>query len=502
MILRRKLSFISGLISGLAVAPIHFMPSLLMFSVIAYQIRVSQRLSQSMIFGYLFGFGFFISNLYWIAFGVSVYIDEFWWAIPFALLGLPAFMAIFIAAMAACGWKFRASFFYHIVFCTMWVFFEWLVSWIFTGLPWSLLGYAFSISDILMQPASVFGVLGLSFIAVFIGSIFYSKSFLSFRILISIAMIGMCTFYGYSRLAQNPTEYSAVKVRIVQPSIPQIAKWDVDVFWNNLNTQIELSKKEGDPDIIIWSEAALTMPYYHEPILNSLTSVFSRDDQILLLGGVNDNGRKGDEYEIYSSLIGLDSKGILLFDYHKAHLVPFGEYMPLKSYLPVKKITHGIIDYTKGTRQSLYLKDLNLRIWPLICYESIFFNEVKIPNSEVDLMVNITNDAWYGKSSGPYQHFQISRMRAVENGLPLLRAGNNGISGIIDPLGRVLSRIELNKIDTLDGYIPFKLNLPTTFSIFGILGLIILVVFVLILHLLCFFLYYFFKYKNKTLEQT
>ncbi len=501
MILRRKLSFISGLICGLAFAPLYFFPSLLMLSVLCAQIHKSSTIRQVLFFGYLFGLGFFLSNLYWISFGVMVYIEEFWWAVPFALLGLPAFMAIFIAFVAIISWRFRLSFLYHIIFCVIWVFIEWLISWIFTGLPWTLLGYAFSISDVLIQSASIFGVLGLSFAAVFIGSAFYSKGFLVSRVIISIVILVIFTSYGYLRLADNPTEYSDIKVRIVQPSISQIAKWDANAFWHNLDKQIKMSQKEGEPDIIIWSEAALTVPYYYRPIYNSLMSIFAKEEQILLSGGVNDNGLSGDDYEIYSSLIALNGVGELLFDYHKAHLVPFGEYMPLKNYLPMKKFTPGIVDYTPGNREVVYLKELNLRIWPLVCYESIFFNEVRISNTDVDLMINITNDAWYGKSSGPFQHFQISRMRAVENGLPLIRAGNNGISAIIDPLGRVLSSLNLDVVDTLDGYVPYKLTLPTIFSDRGTLSLIVGVVFVLILHFLCFFSYLFWKYKNKILEQ-
>ncbi len=501
MILRRKLSFISGLICGLAFAPLYFFPGLLMLSVLCAQIFKSGTIRQALFFGYMFGFGFFLASLYWISFGVAVYIEEFWWAIPFALFGLPAFMAIFIALVAAISWRFRLSFLYHIIFCIIWVFVEWLISWIFTGLPWALLGYAFSISDILIQPASIFGVLGLSFAAVFIGSSFYSKRFLVSRTIISVVILVIFIAYGYLRLVDNPTEYSDIKIRIVQPSIPQIAKWDANALWSNLDRQIEMSRREGEPDIIIWSEAALTVPYYYRPIYNSLMSIFAKEEQILLSGGVNDNGLSGDEYEMYSSLIALDGTGELLFDYHKSHLVPFGEYMPLKNYLPVKKLTPGVIDYTRGNRDIVFLKELNLRIWPLVCYESIFFNEVRISNTDVDLMVNITNDAWYGKSSGPFQHFQISRMRAVENGLPLVRAGNNGISAIIDPLGRVISSLNLDVVDTIDGYIPYKLTLPTVFSDRGTLSLIIGVFFVLILHFLCFFLCLFGKDKNKILEQ-
>ena len=240
MILRRKLSFISGLICGLAFAPLYFFPGLLMLSVLCAQIYKSRTIRQALVFGYMFGFGFFLASLYWISFGVAVYIEEFWWALPFALFGLPAFIAIFIALAAAVSWKFRSSFLYHIIFCIIWVFIEWLISWIFTGLPWALLGYAFSISETLIQPASIFGVLGLSFAAVFIGSAFYSKELLVSRVIISIVILTLFTCYGYLRLEDNPTEYSNIKVRIVQPSIPQIAKWDSNAFWSNLNKQRKL----------------------------------------------------------------------------------------------------------------------------------------------------------------------------------------------------------------------------------------------------------------------
>ena len=177
----------------------------------------------------------------------------------------------------------------------------------------------------------------------------------------------------------------------------------------------------------------------------------------------------------------MDDRGKLQFDYHKTHLVPFGEYIPFSKYLPLQKITHGMVDYTPGKREVLYLESLNLYIQPLVCYESIFSEEVRISNSVADLMVNITNDAWYGKSSGPYQHFEISRMRAIENGLPMIRAGNNGISAIIDPVGRVLKKLDLDQISVIDGLIPLKLLLPTIYSEYGAIALFILVVTILML---------------------
>ena len=140
---------------------------------------------------------------------------------------------------------------------------------------------------------------------------------------------------------------------------------------------------------------------------------------------------------------------------------------------------------------------MNLYIQPLVCYESIFSEEVRVSNSEADLIVNITNDAWYGKSSGPYQHFQISRIRAIENGLPMVRSGNNGISAIIDPVGRVSKKLDLDQIGIIDGLIPLKLLLPTIYSEYGISSLFLWVATILILQLITMFMYFWlFKLKK------
>lgn len=481
MLQTRKISFISGIICGLSFAPVYFFPGIFALSILAQQITRAKTQKQAAKFGYIFGLGFFISSLYWIAFGVSVYIEQFWWAIPFALFGLPAFLALFVSAQSSLIWKMRENKFFHIIFCLSWLFMEWVLSWAFTGLPWAMIGYAFSISTALAQSASIFGIWGLSFIGVYIGSIFYNKKQLTSRIITSLLILLAMTIFGYQRLQENPTIFTDVKIRIVQPSIPQTAKWDIEEFWDNLNKHVALSQKEGQPDIIIWSEAALTAPYYYPSIKDALLASFTKDKQVLIFGGVNDNRKQGDDFELYSSMIALASNGEMLFDYHKSHLVPFGEYMPFSEYLPLKKLTPGIIDYKAGTRSTRHLAPLNLTIQPMICYESVFADEVKISNQDTDLIINVTNDAWYGNSSGPYQHFEISRMRAIENGLPMLRAANNGISAIIDPLGRVIQSLELDKVNIIDGYMPQKLPFVTKYSKAGKIGTFVEILCVLIL---------------------
>ncbi|MDG1436358.1 MAG: apolipoprotein N-acyltransferase [Rickettsiaceae bacterium] len=481
MFLSRKTSFISGVVCGLSFAPVYFFPGIFMLSVLCSQISLSRNAPEAAKFGYVFGFGFFLSTLYWISFALSVYIDQFWWAIPFALFGLPAFLALFIGAHSYISWQFKTNYFYHFVFCCTWVLFEWILSFAFTGFPWAMIGYAFSISDIIIQSASIFGILGLSFSAIYIGSCFFTRRLLLSRILVSLVICIAMIIFGYERLQNNPTEYNELKVRIVQPSIPQIAKWNPQIFLNNLYKHVELSQKPGDPDIIVWSEAALTVPHYYKSVHDALMPIFSKNNQVLLSGGVNDNSLRGSDYEIYSSMIAINSNGELLFDYHKSHLVPFGEYIPLSDYIPLQKLTPGAMPYTEGKRFVAHLKNLDLYIHPLICYESIFSEEVCISNKDADIMINVTNDSWYGNSSGPYQHFEISRMRSVENGLPMVRAANNGISAIIDPSGRVLKSLELDQIDIIDSNIPLKLSSPTIYSEWGYKSLFAYAIFALLL---------------------
>lgn len=462
-----------GMLSGLSFAPSFIFPTLFGLSFLTYRVYKSSSAKSAFVSGYMFGFGHFLTSMYWISLGVSVYIDEFWWAIPFALFGLPVILAFFVAATCAVSWKARDFKSFHWIFCVAWVFFEWVRSWIFTGLPWNLLGHSLAFSDILIQPASVFGTYGLSLITIYISTSFFfiftkQKQYFKRSAIISVSVISLMFGYGLVRLKTYPTEYSKISVRLVQPSIPQVAKWDEQEFWKNLSSQIDLSIIPGtSPDLIIWSEAALVVPYQYPPVKDEILSMLNTSKSILITGGTSDNGKNGDDYELYTTFQAIAPDGELLLEYHKSHLVPFGEYMPLKNILPIKKLTPGFTDYTAGLPKLLDLKQLNLRIRPLICYEAIFPELARTSNEVADVIINITNDAWYGNSSGPYQHLHITRLRAVENGLPTLRTGNNGISAIIDPLGRITSQLALNKIGVINGYMPVKISKPTIYSLWG-----------------------------------
>ncbi|MES2214474.1 MAG: apolipoprotein N-acyltransferase [Pseudomonadota bacterium] len=467
--------FFQGALLALAFAPVFFWPALLVLSVFAHYIRKAESIKLAAKYGLWFGFGFFTFSLYWIAIGVSVYIDDFWWALPFALFGLPFFLGFFIAITSAIAWRFRASPNYSLYFSLSWVLLEWIRSWIFTGFPWNLLGYSLCFSDELVQLGSVFGPYGMSFIVVyFMAGISCNANKNSYLIFALTSIISIISF-GSWRLSHNPTSFTNTTIRIVQPSISQEGKWSLEIFWKNLSDHVELSRINTgfNPDIILWPEAAVTAPYHTPSIQVMLKDSIILPKTVLITGGITDNGKPGQDYELYSGLYALNYQGASLFEYHKSHLVPFGEYMPLKSFLPIKKLTHGLIDYVPGVGAQVF--DLRgLRIRPLVCYEAIFPSEVRGVN--YDVLFNITNDAWYGNSSGPYQHLQISRMRAVENGTPLVRAANNGISAIIDPMGRVLAETKLNHITALDGIIPSRMQGHTLYSMFGEWMFIIIVV--------------------------
>jgi apolipoprotein N-acyltransferase len=189
-----------------------------------------------------------------------------------------------------------------------------------------------------------------------------------------------------------------------------------------------------------------------------------KPEQILITGAIGTTLKDGSQKQ-HVGMYGLDHLGKIIFEYEKIHLVPFGEYIPLKKLLPIQKLSKSImdLDYSPGEINRTFLLG-NLKAIPLICYEIIFSEEVRSRNHLADLIINITNDAWYGNSSGPYQHFRIAQMRAVENGIPVLRVANNGISAIIDPLGRIIMQTKLDEETYIDGYIPNKLTKSTIFA--------------------------------------
>jgi apolipoprotein N-acyltransferase len=468
------LVFFAGCLSSLALPPVFFFPFwFFSICVLLNHILKAENFLSAFKIGFFWGFGHFLVGLYWVAYGPATYVEDFWWAVPMALFGVPCYLAFFVAFISCISWFFRHEQLFSLYFAVIWVFFEWVREWIFTGFPWNSANYILHFSEILMQTSAIWGGGGQSLFVMFLSiSIydFYYKSDERNFVLASLWFTGVA-IYGVLQLKEE-TKLSDIYVRLVQPSTVQEGKWNYSSFITELDKLINLSNlpSEHKIDLVIWPESAVIVPTKHQFILDKISQVAS-DGRILITGGeIEENGK------FYTSIYAVNGDGNIVSRSHKYHLVPFGEYMPMRALFPnLKKLTPGFVDWDPGDKNSK-IEVKELKILPLICYEALFASEVRdrfIQNA--DFFIHITNDSYYGNSSGPYQHFEQSRARAVEHNVPLVRVGSNGISAIIDSKGRVVKKNDLNYKGILDYFVPKNDFTITTYSSYGNLILIGLV---------------------------
>lgn len=453
-----------GLIASLSMPPIHAW-FLLPFAFSGFLVILEKTSSSKKAFslGWIFGFGYFLGGLYWL--GNAPLTVGIWLAVPFASIGLPLLLSFFPAF--ASYFTFRSSqtpLARVFAFSAFWSVFEWLRGHIFTGFPWNLLGYTWDIS--ILQVTSLIGIYGLTALTVLAASIFFSrhKGWISGLMMTLIAV----WLWGDYRLTQSLKEDlrrpTPVNLRIVQASIPQQTKWLVQNFQENLKRYVALSHLPAEKSLsaIIWPESSLTTFVENVPALLNILREAVPQGGLLLFGAPREV-----QGNLKTSMLCLNDQGKVVETYDKAHLVPFGEYMPFRSILSFKKLTYGDRDYTPGVGvRTLDLPGLP-KVSPLICYEAIFPHAVINHKSKPEWMLNLTNDAWYGLSPGPHQHLQIVRVRAIEEGMPFVRAANNGISAVIDSFGRILHRLELNEIGFIDFSLPQHLNYDTLHQQWG-----------------------------------
>ncbi len=487
------ISFILGSISASAFAPLYFFPlAILAFSGLFLVMNQCDDNKKSFWVGWCFGFGQFVFGLYWISISLFVDIARFFWLLPFALFLIPAVLAIY-TGLASLLVNFISKKFSIIswrkilLLAVIWVFFEYLRAILFTGFPWNLVGYSFLFSESLSQSASVVGVYGLSLIAVIFycsGALFFelhlkksltktvtfspdknSQSFLAFvAVLIGILwMAGLYRVNNYQeKLFPNAT------FRLVQPSIKQEDKWDADHRYNSFLENVRLSRKNGLQDVnyVVWSESAV--PYIINPsisygLLSTIASAAPEGGFVItgaLRAELQDDGRTLNK--IWNTIFVVNEQSKVVDNYDKNHLVPFGEYIPFADQFPfISKITDGSVNFSEG--EGLKTIKLNSRtpsFSPLVCYEAIFPDHIIDKTNPPKFLLNLTNDAWFGSSSGPYQHFDMVRMRSIEYGMPAIRVANSGISGLINPMGKVVAAIPLNQKGIVD--VMLMENLPTT----------------------------------------
>ncbi len=461
------IALLAGGFCSLAFAPLHFfIAAPISLSVFYVLLEKAKKRKEIFWLGFAFGFGYFLTGIYWIAISLLVDAASFAWLIPFALTLIPSALALYLALFALSYKflleKFNLTFNYQkiAVFSLCWVFFEILRSELFTGFPWNLLGYVWMFDIHFAQTASIFGIYGLSLFAVSISlfPIFFLykntlwdkvSAFLLIKLLIVIAI------FGYSRVDEFSLKTdNKIKLRLVQANIKQEMKWDGEEKYQNLLKHIELTNSKSLKDIsaVIWSETAV--PYAIEEGSELLTKLHEATppNGVLITGALRlGYGDKSKTWvsNAWNSVFTLNQNGVVNA-YDKHHLVPFGEYIPLQKYLPfIEKITEGAMGFSEGDGpQTIAAQGFSFS--PLVCYEVIFSDEVVNKNSRPDLLVNLTNDAWFGNSSGPYQHFDMSKMRSIEYGISMARVANTGITAFIDPFGRVIDKINLNQSGIVD----------------------------------------------------
>ncbi len=472
-------SLVAGLLACLGLPPVPLWPvPLLMLALLIYQLEKAPNGRQAFLIGWLFGLGYFVAGLYWIGNALLIDSNKFWWMVPFAVIGLPAYLALFTAAST---WMYHRLFScYNVywrpwIFAACWVAMELARAFIFGGFPWNLIGYIWAESSLVIsQFAFLTGIYGVGFLTCLMAGALYvaaqkiPKSLKYKAILPIILATAVIAGFGSYRLylQSEPETLRQITVRLVQPNIPQEERYfAVDQFFI-FREHYTLSEIEGkEPvDLLVWPESSVPFPLNPQNWeVNSIASLL-KPGAIALVGGPSTQqtpqGRKG-----YNSLYVINDHGEIADIYRKVRLVPFGEFVPLSEYLPIDKVTRGQFSYSPGDS----LKTIDLpgiaKISPLICYEVIFSGDVVANGSDQPhILVNITDDSWYGLSSGPFQHYNSARFRSIEENLPLIRVANTGVSGVFDNKGRTMAKLPLKRKGVLDQQVEIKDFKPSIYS--------------------------------------
>jgi apolipoprotein N-acyltransferase len=452
--------FVSGAVMALGFAPVHAWPMIFISLPVFYRLLcTATKIWQAAWRGFFFGYGYFMAGTWWIANAMLVDVSKFAWMIPFSVLGLSALLAVWFGLFGALAFRLRsASVVRNVVrFAGLWVAVEYLRSVGMFGFPWNLAGYIALPSLHIAQVASVMGTYGLGFFVVLAG--LAPMVMVRHRRAGMLPLLVMGGFYAYGVWRIPPsTAMTDTHLRIVQANIAQSLKWTPQGGEESLDSHAQLTRAPGTPpDVAIWSETAFPFTLREDSMWPYRLAQLLPPQGVLLTGAVRSENRNG-MHQIWNSMVAIDAQGRMRDRYDKHQLVPFGEFMPLRDVLPLDKITPGDIDFSRGAGpRTLIVNERVPPFSPLICYEAIFPWAAVNPQQRPQWMVNITNDAWYGNSPGPYQHFDMARMRAIEQGLPLARAANTGISAVVDPYGRVVASLGLEGRGVVDSLLPTAL---------------------------------------------
>ena len=446
--------FFLGAISTLAVPPFSFFLTIFFLGFGIYKISLLSSLKQTFFAGWALGFGWFLFGLYWIGSAFIVADTYHIYFMPFAVIFLPSLLAIFWGFAFLFAKLFTrnkdTSLMMIIVLLSL---FEYVRAFIFTGFPWLMPSMILSGNEYFIQAFSYIGSFACNLVVVTLSVlpfIIFSSNKKKF-IIFFIFFLPITTLFIFSFLRYNTKEtqtYSNQIVTIVQPNIKQKEKWNINKRNTHLKKLIKLSnysnyRQDNLERLIIWPETSFAGFIPNEKLaLSSLAKKILKNPQSKLVVGllrVNQN-------DIHNSLVFLNSNGKIIYEYDKLHLVPFGEYIPLRQFFSEVANYFSQKDFSPGNpKPNFHLEGFG-DIMTLICYEILFSNEIrKRVTKKTNLLINITNDAWFGKTVGPHQHLALAKIKAVELGLPLVRVANTGISAFISPYGEEITTINLDK---------------------------------------------------------
>ncbi len=450
---RSSLTPFAGAVAATGHAPFNLWPfALLGLAALSWIVASEEGGKNKAIAAWLGGVGYFAVTLHWIIEPFYVDSDRHGWMAPFAIVLVATGFALFWALAGwlsgrtgggAIGWALSLS------------LAEMLRGHVLTGFPWALPGYIWTETPAIMA-ASVVGPYGLTALTLILAALPVAtprKVIATF-----LALLGIAALIAWGRSAQAPSETHVGVIRVIQPNAPQHEKWDpakANVF---LRRQLLSTSAPGnDVALVIWPESAL--PYRLEEAETTLRRMANASGGTPIVFGAN----RADGRRYFNSMAQIDAGGRVTDTYDKVHLVPFGEYVPFGGLAERVGISGFAArnGYGYSAGQDVALIDTPLgRALPMICYETIFPGHVRRAGERADYLLQITNDAWFGTFSGPFQHLQQARFRAVEQGLPLVRSANTGVSAVIGPYGRILESLPLGESGHLD--VPLPAPRPAT----------------------------------------
>ncbi len=454
------LSMLSGamLVAGFPPYDIYFLPWL---SLVPFLIALrNKNMKRSFLLGIIMGLAYFLGTIYWVYHSMYVY-----GYLPLSvsiiiLLLLCLYLSLYIGSFALLyNYIFsRSPVPASIAVPVVWVTLEFARTYALTGYPWALLGYTQYTLLPVIQIADITGIYGVSFLVASVNGAVYDMTLSrhttipggsrqnrwqmpSAAALLIVVLIA-AVIYGTGKLNEEDLGHN-ITISIVQGNIPQDKKWDYRFQQEVIDTykKLTLEVSENKPDLIVWPETAVPFVFgRHRQFTEEVTGLPTDLGTYLLFGSMMTKGRD----RLANSAVLLSPSGEIASVYDKIHLVPYGEYVPLRNLLPfVDKLTAGSGDFAEGL-EPVVMETPFAKISTLICYEIIFPGLVrKFADNGADLLVTITNDAWFGRTAAPYQHFSMAVFRAIENRVPVARAANTGVSGFIDSRGRIMNSSEI-----------------------------------------------------------